>query len=52
MFTSYTGRWDYEFEVVVADVRELQAIVDDIHSAAAGSVRDVLIHAWGDDLKG
>jgi DNA-binding Lrp family transcriptional regulator len=52
MFTSCTGRWDFEFEVVVSDVRELQAIVDDIHSVAAGSVRDVLIHAWGDDLKG
>jgi DNA-binding Lrp family transcriptional regulator len=52
MFTSCVGRWDFEFEVVVSDVRELQLIVNDIHMAAKGTVRDILIHAWGDDLKG
>lgn len=52
MFTSCTGRWDFEFEVVVSDVRDLQVIVDDLHAAADGAVRDVLIHAWGHDLKG
>lgn len=38
--------------VVVSDVRDLQAIVDNMYSVANGSVRDVLIHAWGHDLKG
>jgi DNA-binding Lrp family transcriptional regulator len=52
MFTACTGRWDFEFEVVVSDVRELQAIVDELHSVAGGAVRDILIHAWGEDLKG
>jgi DNA-binding Lrp family transcriptional regulator len=52
MFTTCTGRWDFEFEVVVSDVRELQRIVDGIHTAAQGAVRDVLIHAWGHDFKG
>ena len=52
MFTACTGRWDFEFEVVVSDVRELQRIVDGIHTAAQGAVRDVLIHAWGHDFKG
>ncbi len=52
MFTSSTGRWDFEFEVVLSDVRQLQGIVDDLHSIAGGAVRDILIHAWGEDLKG
>jgi DNA-binding Lrp family transcriptional regulator len=52
MFTACTGRWDFEFEVVVSDVRELQRIVNEIHGATKGSVRDILIHAWGRDVKG
>jgi DNA-binding Lrp family transcriptional regulator len=52
MFTACTGRWDFEFEVVVSEVGELQRIVDGIHAAAQGEVRDILVHAWGYDFKG
>lgn len=44
------GEWQVEIEVALDDPHELHRIIEQIHQVGQGQVREVITHAWGQDL--
>jgi DNA-binding Lrp family transcriptional regulator len=44
------GEWHVEIEVALDDPHELHRIIEQIHEVGQGQVREVITHAWGQDL--